>query len=102
VNVRIIGTDQRDYYVKMSYTVRESTPYDTVYEEYPPDNPKGYKDGQEIVTPYRGYVVQTYKEKYSKATNELLSKEKWTYDVYKKRDRVICKIVDTPSAEATE
>ncbi len=98
VNVRIIGTDQRDYYVKMSYSVRESTPYETVYEEYPPDNPKGYTDGQEIVTPYRGYVVQTYKEKYSKATDELLSKDKWTYDVYKKRDQVICKIVDAPSA----
>lgn len=97
VNVQIIGTDLRDYYIKMSYSVRESTPYETVYEEYPTDNSKGYKDGQEIVTPYKGYVVQTYKEKYSKATDELLSKDKWTYDVYKKRDRVICKIVDSPS-----
>ena len=54
------------------------------------------------MTPYKGYVVQTYKEKYSKETDELISKDKWTYDVYKKRDRVICKIVDTPSTEATE
>ena len=102
VNVKIIGTEERDYYVKMTYKVRETTPYDTVYEEYPADNPKGYKDGQEIVTPYTGYIVQTYKEKYSKETDELISSEKWTYDVYKKRDRVICKIVDTPSTESTE
>ena len=102
VNVQIVGTDQRDYYVKMSYKVREYTPFETVYEEYPPDNPKGYTDGKEIVTPYNGYVVQTYKEKYSKETDELISKDKWTYDVYKKRDQVICKIVDTPAADATE
>ncbi len=102
VNVRIIGTDQRDYYVKMSYKVRQHTPYETVYEEYPADNPEKYTDGKEIVTPYDGYVVQTYKEKYSKETDELLSSEKWTYDTYKKRDRVICKIVDTPSTEAAQ
>ena len=102
VNVRILGTDERDYYVKMTYKVRETTPFDIVYEEYPADNPKGYKDGQEIVTPYTGYIVQTYKEKYNKETDELISSEKWTYDVYKKRDQVICKIVDTPSTEATE
>ena len=102
VNVQIIGTEQRDYYVKMRYKVREYTPYETVYKEYSPDNPEGYTDGKEIVTPYNGYIVQTYKEKYSRESDELLSSEKWTYDTYKKRDRVICKIVDTPSAEATQ
>lgn len=102
VNVQIVGTDERDYYVKMSYKVREYTPYETVYEEYPADNPEGYTDGKVIVTPYNGYIVQTYKEKYSKETDELIAKDKWTYDVYKKRDQVICKIVDTPSEETTQ
>ncbi len=102
VNVQIVGTDERDYYVKMSYKVREYTPYETVYEEYPTDNPEGYTDGKVIVTPYNGYIVQTYKEKYSKETDELISSDKWTYDVYKKRDQVICKIVDTPGTDATE
>lgn len=101
VNVQIIGTDERDYYIKMSYKVRQTTPYDTIYEEYPPDNPKGYTDGHIIVTPYTGYVVQTYKEKYSKATDELISKEKWTYDTYKKRDQVICKIVSSAPEETS-
>ena len=102
VNVQIIGTDERDYYVKMSYKVREYTPYETVYEEYPADNPEGYTDGKVIVTPYNGYIVQTYKEKYDKKTDELISSDKWTYDVYKKRDQVICKIVDAPAEDATE
>ncbi len=102
VNVQIIGTDERDYYVKMSYKVREYTPYETVYEEYPADNPEGYTDGKVIVTPYNGYIVQTYKEKYDKKTDELISSDKWTYDVYKKRDQVICKIVDSSATDATE
>ena len=103
VNVRIIGTDVRDYYVKMSYKVLESTDYETLYEEMSADNEKKYKDGDVIVTPYKGYIVQTYKEKYSKETDELLSKDKWTYDVYKKRDKVVCKIIDGGAApESTE
>lgn len=103
VNVRILGTEVRDYYVKMSYRVVETKEYTTVYQEMPPDNKEKFKDGHVIVTPYTGYVVQTYKEKYSKETDELLSKEKWTFDVYKKRDRVVCKIVvnDAPT-EGTE
>ena len=97
VHVRILGTDERDYYIKMTYKVLESTPYDTVYEEMPSDNPNGYKDGDVIVTPYKGYVVRAYKEKYSKETDELISREMESYNVYKKRDKVICKIVDDPA-----
>ncbi len=97
VNVQILGTDERDYYIKMTYKVLESTPYDTVYEEMTKDNPKGYKDGDVIVTPYKGYVVRAYKEKYSKETDELISKEMESYNVYKKRDKVICKIVEAPA-----
>jgi vancomycin resistance protein YoaR len=102
VNVQIVGTDERDYYIKMTYQVVESTPYDTVYEEMEADNEKGYKDGDVIVTPYRGYVVKAYKEKYSKATDELISKELESYNVYKKRDMVICRIVEsTPPEDPT-
>ena len=103
VNVRILGTDERDYYIKMTYKVVESTPYDTVYEEMPADNEKGYKDGDVIVTPYKGYIVRAYKEKYSKATDELISRELESYNVYKKRDKVICRIVEAaPPPEEEE
>jgi len=104
VNVRIMGTDERDYYVKMTYRIIETTPYDTVYEEMTKDNPKGHKDGDVIVTPYTGYIVRAYKEKYSKETDELISREMESYNVYKKRDKVICRIVEevTPPEEPTE
>jgi vancomycin resistance protein YoaR len=95
VNVNIWGTDERDYYIKMTYSVEQTIPYDTIYQEYPSDNPKGYKDGQVIVTAYTGYVVHTYKEKYSIETDERISREYYQQNNYKKRDKVICKIVDT-------
>ena len=97
VNVNIWGTDERDYYIKMTYSVEQTIPYDTIYQEYPSDNPKGYKDGQVIVTAYTGYVVHTYKEKYSIETDERISREYYQQNNYKKRDKVICKIVDTPT-----
>ncbi len=93
VNVQLVGTDEKDYYVEMHYKITESTDYDTVYRELPPDNEDGYKDGEEIVSPYKGYKVKAYKYKYDKETGELLSKELESNNVYKKRDRVICKIV---------
>ena len=102
VNVKIYGTDERDYYVKMTYEVISTTGYDKVYEEMTADNEHGYKDGDTIVTPYRGMTAKAYKEKYSKATNELISREQESHNVYKKRDWVVCKIVEaTTSPETT-
>lgn len=98
VNVKIYGTDERDYYVKMTYQVVSTTDYETVYREMTADNEWGYKDGDIIVTPYRGMTARAYKEKYSKATDELISRTQESYNVYKKRDRVICKIVEATTA----
>jgi len=98
VNVVIYGTDDRDYYVKMDYEVISTKGYDTVYQEMTADNEQGYKDGDTIVTPYRGMTAKAYKEKYSKATNELISREEESHNIYKKRDWVICKIVEATTA----
>jgi hypothetical protein len=63
----------------------------------PVDNEKGYEDGDIIVTPYEGAIVRTYKLKYDKVTNELISRELETNNTYKKRDKVICRIVADPT-----
>ena len=95
VTVKLIGTDTKDYYVKMEYKVLESTKYETVYEEMTEAEAKaqGKKDGEEITSPYTGYKVVTYKCKYSKETDELISREEEETSTYKKRDRVLVKIV---------
>lgn len=94
VTIRILGTDYKDYYVKMEYEIWGVSKWTTVYQELPPDNPKGYKDGQVIATPYTGYTVQTFRCKYDKNTDALISRDEEAYSVYTKRDNIICKIVD--------
>lgn len=94
VYVQLVGTDEKDYYVKMTHKTLGSTKYETVYEEIKEaDNKQGYKDGQVLVTPYTGYKVNTYKNKYSKETDELISSEFEALSNYSKRDEVIVKII---------
>lgn len=100
VNVKIYGTDERDYYVKMTYKVLNTTNYSKVYEEMTADNEQGYRDGDTIVTPYQGMTARAYKEKYNKVTNELISRTEESYNVYSKRDWVVCKIVEATTAPA--
>lgn len=93
VHCKLVGTDEKDYYIVMEYEVIGSQSPDTVYEEYPEGNSEGYKDGEVIQTAYRGYSVNTYKCKYSKETDELISRDFDKLSVYKKRDKIIAKIV---------
>ena len=99
VTVRLLGTETKDYYVEMHYTIVSQDPYQTVYEEYPPDNEKKYHDGQVLVSPYTGYKVLAYKHKYSKADGSLISSALESTNEYKRRDLVVVKIVDTPSVD---
>ena len=94
VTVKLWGTDDRDYYVKMEYDVLAVYNWKTVEEQMYADNAKGYRDGQVITSPYTGYKIQTYRCKYNKATNALISKEPEAYSVYSARNRVVCKIVE--------
>ena len=95
VTVRILGTDTKDYYVEMHYKITSTDPYEVVYEEYPPDNEKGYHDGQVLVTPYSGYNVLAYKHKYSKADSSLISSTLESTNEYSRRDCVVVKIVES-------
>ena len=94
VYVQLLGTDEKDYYVKMESETLSTKKYETVYEEHAPDNKYGYKDGQELVSPYTGYKVNAYKCKYDKATDALISRELESVNNYSKRDRLLVKIVD--------
>ena len=101
VTVKILGTETKDYFVEMHYKIVSTEPYETVYEEYPPNNEKNYHDGQVLVTPYTGYKVLSYKHKYSKADGSLISADLESTNEYKRRDLVVVKIVDTPTAPET-
>lgn len=102
VNISLIGTDEKDYYIVLDTENVYTRKYETVYEEYAPDNAEGYYDGQVLVTPYTGCDVKTYKCKYDKQTNELISRDYYATSYYEKRDRVVCKIVDPSATEPSE
>ena len=99
VKIRLVGTDTKDYYVKMEYEIVGWESYETVYKEFAPDNEKGYKDGDVVSTPYAGCTVKTYRCKYDKATDELISRDFEARSQYKRRDEVIAKIVTTPTED---
>ena len=92
VTVSLVGTDEKDYYVEMEYEIWGTSSWKTVEEEVSADS--GHRDGEVKTSPYTGYTIQTYKLKYSKDTDELISREKEAYSVYSKRDKVVYKIVE--------
>ena len=87
--VTIYGTDDKDYYVKMESETLATYPYATKYEDW---TDKGYEEGKVVVTPYTGYDVKTYRCKYDKETNALLTKKLEATSKYKTRDKVICQV----------
>lgn len=101
VTVSLIGTDTKDYYIKMDYEIDWKEPYNTIYEEMTDQNPEGYLDGDVIISPYTGYKITTYKCKYDKQTKELISRDKEVTSIYSKRDQVICKIVEPETEPPT-
>lgn len=95
VTVSLMGTEVRDYTVEYKSQTYAVIPYETTYRVLPPDNPEGYKDGQCIVEPHKGYKVKTYINKYD-ANGNLISQEFSHESSYRKRDEVICKIEVAP------
>ena len=101
VKVQLIGTDEKDYYIEMEYEIIGSESPDVKYQDMAEDNADGYKDGDVIVTSYKGYTVKTYKVKYDKETGELIAREYDRTSKYKKRDKVIARI-EKPTEPPTE
>ena len=102
VTVSIMGTDTKDYYVEMEYEVLGYYPFSTVEKKMTKKEAGGRADGSQLQSGYTGQKVVTYKCKYDKITKELISREEEAVSNYKKRDRVIVKIVDsTTTADPT-
>lgn len=99
--VKLLGTDTKDYYVKMEYETLNTYPYSTTYESMQPNNPEGYRDGDYITEPYTGYDIKTYKCKYDKQTDALISRDFEANTSYNKLDAVICKIDAAQQAPST-
>lgn len=89
VIIKILGTDVKDYYIKMEYEMSDVLPHE-IYEDH--DASSGYYDGQVIREGILGHYVKTYRCKYSKKTNVLISREFETRSSYMTRDRVVARV----------
>ena len=100
VKVKLVGTDEKDYYVKMESKIVEVLNPDTVKETYTPAEAKanGYKNGQVKQQGVTGYTVYSYKCKYDKETDELISREYEATSNYVKKDKIVIVV----EAEETE
>lgn len=92
VRMKILGTEERDYYVKMESQVTGVTEPTIEYQEYTSDS--GYEDGKVLQGGTTGYYVRSYKCKYSRETDELISREPETYSSYMMKPKIIVVIVD--------
>ena len=105
VHVAILGTDQRDYYVKLEYKITGTQEPDTKYVELEADNADGLQDGDVIDQGVTGYTVKTYKVKYSTVNNAVISRDFITTSQYITKPRQVVRIkpepTTTPTTEAT-
>ena len=102
VEIALVGTDTKDYYVKMEYSILGVWNWEEEFVEIPEDNnPKGYKDGEVISSPYTGYRVNTYKCRYSKADDSLIERVFEAESIYSSRNKKIVKIISNKTEEPT-
>lgn len=101
VIIEILGTDEKDYYIEMSYTITATYSPETEYVDYQPDNEEGYKDGDVIQKGSKGYAVKTYKNKYSKENGALLTKEYVTSSQYKAVSKLVARVEHPETSEPT-
>ncbi|OLA36039.1 MAG: hypothetical protein BHW31_07155 [Firmicutes bacterium CAG:110_56_8] len=78
----------------MDYVVLSKDPWETKEKEITDGS---YEDGETITTPYTGYTVDTYKYKYDKESDELISEAFEAHSEYARRDKVVA-VVPRPAA----
>ena len=99
VQIKLLGTDEKDYYVKMEAKTVEVLRPQTIEETYTAAEAKakGYKDGQVLEKGVTGYTVYSYKCKYDKETDELISRDYEATSNYVKKDQIVVKVEAEPT-----
>lgn len=96
LKITIIGTDTKDYYVRLNYEVDETHKPHTVFSTMLQENAGGYKNGDVLTSGITGYTISTYILKYNLSNNRLISETKIAESYYAKRDQVVVKIYAPP------
>jgi len=104
VKVRLVGTDEKDYYVKMESKIVDVMNPKTVEETYTAAEAKalGYTNGQVKQQPVTGYTVYSYKCKYDKETDKLISRDYEATSNYVSKDKIVIVVEEEPTEAPTE
>lgn len=94
VTIRILGTDERDYYVKMESDITATHKPATRYEDFEHDNAEGYLDGDVIRKGVTGYSVKSYKLKYDRQTGSLKSRDYEASSRYTTVDMLVARVAE--------
>lgn len=106
VKIKLIGTDEKSYYIKMEVKIVEILNFKTVEETYTAAEAAaaGYTNGQVKQQGVTGYTVYSYKCKYDKETNELISRDYEATSNYVKKDKIVIVVLpeetEPPTTEA--
>lgn len=92
VNMQILGTIEKDYYVKMEYEQVGGENPAVTYQTHGPDS--GYYDGQVLNPGAFGPYVKSYRCKYDRETDELISRDFETRSHYMSSPKVVVQIVE--------
>ncbi len=92
VHIKLVGTETRDYTVKLTYDVLATYAWKTVEKTITDGS---HKNGEVITTPYTGYKVASYMHKYDKDGKEI-STTQIAVSNYSKRDKVVAVVATTP------
>lgn len=101
VVVRIIGTEERDYYVSLDYAISTSYKPVTEYQDFEYDNEEGYQDGDVIEEGSTGYLVKSYKVKYDTKTGAELSRDFIANSQYPAANKIVARVAPEPTTEPT-
>lgn len=99
VKIKIIGTEEREHYVALDYSLANTYTPVTEYKDFPYDNAEGYKDGDVIQEGLTGYLVKTYKIKYDIASGKELSRDFVTNSQYPSLNKIVARVEAEPVTE---
>ncbi|MDD7650978.1 MAG: VanW family protein, partial [Firmicutes bacterium] len=92
VDISFVGTETKDYYIEMRTEITSTTPWKTVEKEITDGS---YEDGETITSPYTGYTAKSYKQKWDRATETMISEEFEADSRYTVRDKVVAVVPKT-------
>lgn len=99
VKVQIIGTEERDYYVTLSHSIAATYEPETEYEDFEHNNAEGYLDGDILVEGSAGYLVKTFKNKYSIESGSRVGQDFIANSQYPTTNRLVARVEEPETTE---